>query len=139
MEGAETIRRVTLDDPLSGVRAAVLARDVALAELRKYAEEARGAGHSWGDVAEALGIETSDGGDPRDEQAYRLVVEGSAHIRGEKTRGRRATARWICVTCGQRVTDHGPFGSHPDDVEIGHLGSCGRRVAACISFADRLQ
>ena len=55
IEGFERATRRTLDDPLAGVRAALLARDVAVAEMRAYAELARGAGRSWDDVAERSG------------------------------------------------------------------------------------
>lgn len=44
VEGMQTITIETLGDPLAGVPAALIARDVAIAEFRKYAEQARGAG-----------------------------------------------------------------------------------------------
>lgn len=77
IEGLTVTRRETLDDPLAGVRAARLARDVAIRELRRYAEQARGAGRGWEDVAAALNLDEQGPDDePRDEQAYRLIVEG---------------------------------------------------------------
>src|SRR4051794_16909607 len=40
VEGYRLLTMPTLDDPLAGVRAAVLARDVAMGELLRYAEQA---------------------------------------------------------------------------------------------------
>ena len=76
IEGFERATKRTLDDPLAGVRAALLARNVAVAQMRAYADQARGAGHSWDDVAEALGIDATEDDEPRDEQAFLLLIEG---------------------------------------------------------------
>lgn len=122
IEGFERATKRTLDDPLAGVQAALLARNVAVVQMRTYAEQARGAGHSWDDVAEALGIEASEDGESRDEQAYLLLIEGQPLTTDEPAWFRRPTARWTCTSCGQRVTDHGPFQSHPDDAESGRAG-----------------
>lgn len=81
-----TIYAEALDDPLAGVRAALLARNVAVAELWCYAEAARGAGRSWDEVAEALGIEASDDSEPRGRAGL------SAPHRGPAAAGGRATA-----------------------------------------------
>jgi hypothetical protein len=124
-----TIHAEALDDPLTGVRAALLARNVAVAELRRYAEAARGAGRSWDEVAEALGIEASDDSEPRAEQAYLLIVEGRPLPEDEPRWSSQRPPRWRCATCGQRVRDSGPFGSHPNDVEDGHEATCTRRAA----------
>jgi hypothetical protein len=133
--GMPSIKRDALDNPLAGIGAALLTRDVANAELRTYAEEARGAGRSWDEVGEALGIEPAADGEPRDEQAYRLVIEGRPlRTSHETTWWQRPTARWTCSSCRQHVTDHGPFESHPDDVEQGHNDACGRRAAALADF-----
>ena len=94
--------------------------------MRAYAEQARGAGRSWDDVAEALGIEATEDGEPRDEQAYLLLIEGRPLPADEPSWFHRPTARWTCTSCGQRITDHGPFESHPDDVEHGHAEICTR-------------
>lgn len=132
-----TIHTEALDDPLTGVRAALLARNVAVAELLRYAEAARGTGRSWDEVAEALGIEASDDGEPRAEQAYLLIVEGRPLPEDESRWSPQRTARWTCATCGQRVRDSGPFASHPDDVEDGHAATCTRRAAALAAYRAR--
>jgi hypothetical protein len=136
IEGFERATRRTLDDPLAGVRAALLARDVAVAEMRAYAELARGAGWSWDDVAEALGIEATEDGEPRDEQAYLLLIEGRPSPWIQPSWRHRPTARWTCTSCGRRITDHGPFERHPDDVERGHVESCARRAAALAAYSS---
>lgn len=136
IEGIERATKRTLDDPLAGVRAALLARNVAVAQMRAYAEQARGAGRSWDDVAEALGIEATEDDEPRDEQAYRLLIEGRPLPADEPSWFHRPTARWICTACRRSITDDGPFESHPDDVEQGHADSCARRAAALAAYRD---
>ena len=130
VEGYRVLTRSRLDDAVAGVRAARLARDVAEGQLLRYAEEARGAGRTWDEVAEALGIEVTEDGEPRGEQAYLLLVEGRPLPADAQSWFDRPTARWTCTSCGQTVTDHGPFESHPNDVEHGHSNSCIRQVAA---------
>ena len=134
IEGLDGVTKPMLDDPLAGVRAALLARNVALAQMRSYAEQARGAGRSWDDVAEALGIEATEDDEPRDEQAYLLVIEGRPLPVDEPSWLHRPTARWTCTSCGQRITDYGPFESHPDNAETGHTDSCTRRAAALATY-----
>jgi len=56
--------------PGLGAETVGLGRDVAEGQMLTYAEEARGAGRTWDEVAEALGIESTEDGQPRDEQAY---------------------------------------------------------------------
>src|SRR6185312_5323562 len=56
-------------EPLAGVRAAVLARDVAVRCVREYALAARAEGRSWDEVAVALGVERGEGWVSRGERA----------------------------------------------------------------------
>lgn len=128
VEGFRILTKPTLDKPLTGVRAAALARDVArdvsLGELLRYAEQARGAGRSWDEIGEALVIEPTESGEPRDEQTYLLVIEGRPLAVAEPSPWwHRPAARWTCTSCRRWITDHGPFESHPDDAEQGHAGS----------------
>jgi len=85
-------------------------------------------------MAESLGIEASDDGEPRAEQAYLLLIEGRPLPEDESRRRWQLAARWTCTTCGQLVRDSGPFGSHPDDVEDGHAAHCTRRAAALAAY-----
>lgn len=118
VDGAEVVQvpivslpgatRQTLDDPLAGLRAAQLAHDVAIAAMREYAEEARGAGSSWDDIAAVLAVE-ADEDEPRDERVYLMLVEGRSLEAERAAWWRRPSARWTCSACGQRITDNGPF------------------------------
>jgi hypothetical protein len=127
IDGFAAITRRALDNPLAGVRAAVLARNVAARQLRDYAEQARGAGRTWDEVAEALGIAADEDETPRDERAYLLLVEGRTGLGDRASAGfHRSSARWTCASCGERITDWGPFGPNPDDMEQGHHQSCER-------------
>lgn len=136
IEGFKILTKSTLDDPLAGIRAAVLARDIAVGQMLTYAEEARGAGRSWNGVAEALGIESREGDTPRGELAFLLVVESRPLPTEERSWCDRAAASWTCSSCGQRITDHGPFESHPDDNERGHTPSCIRLATALATRAN---
>jgi hypothetical protein len=105
--------------------------------MQAYAEQARGAGRPWDDVAEALGIGVTEDGEPRDEQGVPPADRGPAAAADEPSWFHRPTARWTCSTCGQRITDHGPFESHPDDVEEGHAEGCARREAEIATYRDK--
>jgi hypothetical protein len=52
IDGMTAVTRRVLDNPLAGLRAAALARNVAMKKLRDYAEQARGAGWTWDELAE---------------------------------------------------------------------------------------
>ncbi|MDN5854030.1 MAG: hypothetical protein L0K86_14520, partial [Actinomycetia bacterium] len=115
---------------LAGLRAAQLTRDVAIGEMRRYAEAARGDGRSWDDIAAASGIEPSEDGEPRDERAFRLIIEGRQLEDDEgRYRSSRPVARWTCGSCGQWISDRGPFESRPEDNEDGHSPECPRQRA----------
>lgn len=111
-----------LEDGLSGLRAAAIGQSVARSQLYEYAAQARGAGRTWRDIAEALGIK-NDHGVPA-ELAYELIVEGQAVPR---TRGLwRPAARWTCGSCGRSVSDSGPYNGSPANDESGHSDTCPR-------------
>lgn len=122
ISGMRAVTRRMLDDPLAGVRAALLARNVAIRELRDYAEQARGVGQTWDDIAEALGLSAEEDDTPRDERAFLLVVEGG-RVR-ESFSG--PSALWTCSSCGERVIDRGPFDPDPNGAEQGHHQTCKR-------------
>ena len=128
------------DVPLAGVRAALVAHRVAFGQMRDFAERARGAGRSWADVADALGLATGDE-EPRlpGEVAFEWLIEGRDPD-GERDRSwaRRPTAWWTCSACGGRVTDRGPFEPHPDDNETGHTPDCARHRAAVDAYRREL-
>ncbi len=122
-------------EPIAGVRAAVLARGVAAAQLRDYAQQARADGHSWDDLAEAMGLEQAGGPATRGERAYlHLFEDGPLHPDAPGRSWGRAPARWRCGSCGQHVTDRGPFEAAPYNNETGHAPDCGRHAADVAAY-----
>lgn len=132
VDGLPALTRTGLDDPLAGIRAAVLARNAALAEIRAYAEQARGGGRTWEEVAEALGLDEAGFDAPPAQLAFGLVAENRPLPFRESFE--RLDAWWSCGSCGERVRDHGPFEANPADNETGHAPTC-RRHAADIAAA----
>ena len=129
VEGFHGLSRPVLDDPLAGVRAGRLVADVAAGALRYWALRARGAGRSWDDVGEALGLETDACEMPRAEVAWEWLVEHRPPAPRPQLET-PSSAVWTCTTCRAQVRDTGPFASHPDDRETGHHDDCARRAAA---------
>ncbi|MEU7810999.1 hypothetical protein [Pseudonocardia sp. NPDC049154] len=127
VDGLRALTRTELDDPLAGIRAAVLARYAASAEIRAYAEQARGVGRAWDEIAKALGLDQTQFDDPRAELAFRLVAENRPLPFRESFE--RLDAWWRCGSCGQRIRDHDPFEANPADNEIGHAATCRRHAA----------
>ncbi|MEU8495007.1 hypothetical protein [Pseudonocardia alni] len=125
-----------LDDPLPGVRAALLMRSVSEAQLYDYARSARAAGRSWDEIGAVLGLPT--GGVPVGEAAFDWLVCG--RVPDPEREGIRSfrtpSAFWRCSTCGEQVTDDGPFESHPTDNETGHADSCARHRADLAAWAE---
>jgi hypothetical protein len=105
-----------LADGLDGIRAAALAQSIVRAQLYDYAAQARAAGRTWRDVADALGI-SDEHGIPA-ELAYELVVEGRAVPRSRSLW--RPTASWTCGSCRRSVIDCGPYDGAPANNESGH-------------------
>ncbi|MCD2193590.1 hypothetical protein LQ327_09375 [Actinomycetospora endophytica] len=131
-----------MTDPLAGVRAARLARDVAAGQLREQALHARGAGHSWDDIADALELtDTSDDSERCGQQLGELAWEWLIEHRPPAPGGRRGmpgSAVWVCTACRARVRDTGPYACHPDDRESGHASGCPRHRAALAAYRDEL-
>lgn len=124
-------------EPLAGVRAAALARGVAADRLQHYAQQARADGHSWNNIAEALGMEGGDGQWSQAELAYLHLIEGQPmHPHEERPRQPSPTAHWRCASCGELVTDRGPFEAAPDNNETGHAPDCARHAAEVAAYRD---
>lgn len=120
-------------EPIAGVRAAVLTRDVAVGRVREYARQARSGGHSWDAIAEAMGIEGGQGQWPRAQLAYLHLIEGR-WLDGD------SVVSWWCGCCGERVDDRGPFEAAPFNNETGHAAGCARHAAEVAAYrADRGQ
>jgi hypothetical protein len=111
-----------VDRPADYLAAAATARSVAsTAEslARDYARRARGAGRSWDEVAAALKFDAAGQDDPSVEAFLWVAPTPSQRFDSIVT-------SWECASCAARVTDRGPFGGHPEEVEEGHLDSCAR-------------
>lgn len=139
VEGYQLLTRPRLDDPLAGVRAALLVRAVADAQLDRQATDARAAGRSWDEIGEALGLpdEAAGADRPRGEAAFEWLVAGREPEPPD--RGglfREPVTSWRCGTCGALVSDRGPFEFHPDDQESGHAQGCARHAAEVAVWRD---
>lgn len=111
-----------VDRPADYLAAAATARSVEYAAeslARDYARRARGAGRSWSEVAAALKFDAAGHDDPSVEAFLWVAPTPSQRFDSIVT-------SWECASCAARVTDRGPFGGHPEEVEEGHLDSCAR-------------
>lgn len=139
VDGFEVLTRAVLNDPLAGVRAALLAWRVAFGQMREHAETARGAGRTWDDIAQALEIPArQDWQSSPGAAAFVWLIEAREPDTHElPVFGPMPTTRWTCSACHARVTDRGPFEPHPDDNEIGHEPDCPSRAAAVGAYESQ--
>ena len=130
--GAQT----TMQDvePLAGLRAT---RDLELGVryiATYYVRDARGAGHTWQEIGEALGItpngEPELAGDSIAEAAYSYAT-GRPDSDAAWRYGR--SFAWRCASCDGVISDKGPF-DHPADSEPGHADDCIRLAAAVAAW-----
>lgn len=108
-------------DYLAGIAAARRIANVADSLMRDYAKRARGEGLSWREIAGALPI-NPDATDHRSGAAFLWVAPSPSMPFDD------ITTSWECASCGQRVTDRGPFNGHPADDEDGHAEGCARHA-----------
>lgn len=120
-------------DFLQGMLTALQTARVAEGIARDWARDARGNGSSWLDIANALGrmLPTLDEGEDPAIEAF-LWVAPRPSMRFDPV-----TTSWRCESCGQRVTDNGPYNSHPEDVETGHADDCARHRAEIAAWKRR--
>jgi hypothetical protein len=128
-------------DPLTAIRIALVARQQANVILDAHIARARGAGHSWDVLAEALELTqvADEAGIPHGEAAFNWAaarrIDGDT---GPRWCGHDLQVWWRCGTCEQRITDHGPFnGQHPDEEETGHAPDCPRHTAELAAWRTR--
>lgn len=119
-------------DFLQGMETALRVARFAEGIARDWARDARGAGSSWTDVAEALGrmIPVPEGEDPAIEAFVWVAPTPSMRFD-------RVTTSWRCESCDKRVTDNGPYDSHPADVESGHATDCARHATDVADWKRR--
>lgn len=101
-----------------GIEAALKVQFRARALVNEYALKARGNGVSWYDLSSVLDVEP-DHEDP----AGAAFLEVAPRPSGAFDRIRTS---WTCASCGQRVTDYGPYNGNPIDDEEGHAETCQR-------------
>jgi hypothetical protein len=124
-------------EPLAGVRAAALARDVAVRCVREYALAARADGRSWDEVAGALGVERGEGSVSGGERVYLHLIEDRPLYADDPDLSwaqRAAATHWRCGSCNQYVTDQGPFEASPEGNEQGHAAGCARHAAEMATY-----
>ncbi|MEJ2862162.1 hypothetical protein [Actinomycetospora flava] len=138
IEGFHGLSRPVLDDPLAGVRAGRLVADVAAGAVREWALRARGCGWSWDAVGAALELPATSDGSTRAEAAWEWLVEHRPPAPAREV-DRPGSAVWMCTTCRARVRDTGPFASHPDDRETGHLDDCARHIGALEAWLREME
>ncbi|MDD7942506.1 hypothetical protein PHK61_29240 [Actinomycetospora lutea] len=138
IEGFHGLSRSVLDDPLAGVRAGRLVADVAAGAVREWALRPGGYGWSWDAVGAALELPGPSDGSTRAEAAWEWLVEHRPPAPAREV-GRPGSAVWTCTTCRARVRDTGPFASHPDDRENGHLDDCTRRLGSLKAWRREME
>jgi hypothetical protein len=128
-------------DPLTAVRAARTIRGEAAQLLGEHIDRARAAGHTWTELAGALGLtrDAEEAGIPDGEAAFYWAttdrIDGDYAHRAWGYEPRRS---WRCASCEERVTDRGPFNGHPDEEETGHAGGCARHAADLAAWRTRI-
>jgi len=127
-QGARTT--VTYAEPVAGIYAALVVQRIAAGTVETYVREARGEGVSWQVIGQALDLvaKAKEEGRPLGEFAYDFVAGEPGDTRREVTLG------YTCGSCGQGVSDRGPYNSHPADNERGHAGECVRFNAEVSAF-----
>lgn len=114
---------------LGGVRAARHAEAVAFGRVRYYAEAARADGEPWREIGAALDLTVAaeEHDRPLGELAFELIAEGrEPGMPGPRWSGWDPYVTWRCSSCGERVTDRGPYDGAPCNIEQGHAPSCER-------------
>ncbi|MFI6325095.1 hypothetical protein ACIBG8_46795 [Nonomuraea sp. NPDC050556] len=123
--GAETTAITA--DPLPALWAAKQLQALAAAQIYRQAQHARSAGHSWQQIGETLQLPDTNG--PLAEAAFEYFTD-------EPVSFSTPSFSWRCPasSCGNMITDHGPYESHPDDCERGHAPGCARHAAALAAW-----
>lgn len=110
-------------DARAGIAMAQRVTAVARELIREWARSARGAGMSWSELADSLGVAQATDRDPA-ELAFELVAgEPPASAPWATT-----TVSWRCGSCGQHISDRGPCNGNPVDCEFGHADDCARHL-----------
>ena len=114
---------VSRTEPLAGIRAAGVLRNLAARIEHGYIRRARERGDTWQEIGTALGLDAA---------AHELGERAFEHVTDAEHAERFAglSFAWTCPGCGELVSDRGPYESHPEDNERGHGDGCTRMAAA---------
>lgn len=120
-------------DYAQGMRTALEIARAAENVARDWARDARGAGSSWFDIANALGrmLPTLDEGEDPAIEAFTWVAPKPS------MRFDRVVTTWRCESRDKRVSDTGPYESHPADNETGHAENCARHATDVAAWKRR--
>jgi hypothetical protein len=121
--GAISVSRYA--EPLAGIRAAGVLADSAARIRREYTQHARAEGTAWQQIGQALGLDQGTDG----KSGYDLGVAAFEHFEGEPDLWHQSNFHYHCESCGEWITDRGPYESHPEDNERGHAEDCARFAA----------
>jgi hypothetical protein len=114
-------------EPGAGMHYARMVADAAHHAEHSYIGHAREHGMTWQQIGQALNLggRAQQRGAPLAEVAFEHAT-GAEHVRPFET----LVFTWRCQSCGQYISDHGPYNTHPDDNERGHADGCERHTAA---------
>jgi hypothetical protein len=112
-------------EPLAGIRATQVLADGAARIRREYTQHARAEGIAWQQIGQALGLDQG----PDGKSGYDLAVAAFEHFEGEPNLWHQSNFHYHCRSCGEWITDRGPYESHPEDNEHGHAADCARFAA----------
>ena len=121
--GAISVSRYV--EPLAGLKAAEILADTAARIRREYTQHARAEGITWLQIAQALSL----GQDADGKSGYDLAVAAFEHFEGQPDLWNQSNFHYHCGSCGEWITDRGPYESHPEDNESGHAADCARLAA----------
>jgi len=116
--------------PLADVRATQVRPETTARVNREHAERARGDGITWEQIGEALGLDQGQGG----MSGYDLGVAAFERFTAGADLRYPVSFQFGCASCGEYITDRGPFESHPVDNEQGHAEGCVRMAADIIAW-----
>jgi hypothetical protein len=116
-----TTMTVPMAEPLTGIRYAHIAQDVAAGLIKDYVAAARADGLAWLQIGDALGITDGDG--------YDRGAETFSRVAGNLVSGYNPSFYWRCQACGNGITDYGPFEANPESTQSGHAEACTRLAA----------
>ena len=124
--GAHSVVRYA--EPLAGIRAGIVVSSAAQRAVRDYLARAREDGVPWLEIGRALGLETGV------REPYDVAVAAFERAAGESIRGLRPSFGFTCGSCGQHISDLGPYEAAPDNTEEGHAEDCTQMAEAVRAY-----